>query len=115
MVMARRSPGSTLKPFLYGLSLDEGLIHSHSLLSDTPRSIGDYRPGNFKGAFSGPVSAQDALQRSLNLPAVQLLEHYGPGRFDAALRNAGLEMRIPGNGKPNLSLILGAPVYAWNS
>jgi penicillin-binding protein 1C len=107
MTQAIRSPGSTLKPFLYGLALDDGLIHSHSLLSDTPRLVGDYRPGNFDQGFNGPVSAQEALQRSLNLPAVQLLERYGPRRFSAALRNGGLALRIPGDGRPNLAMILG--------
>ncbi len=107
MIQATRSPGSTLKPFLYGLALDDGLIHSHSLLSDTPRLVGDYRPSNFSQGFSGPVSAQEALQRSLNLPAVQLLEHYGPRRFHAALQNGGLPLAIPGNGEPNLAMILG--------
>jgi penicillin-binding protein 1C len=107
MAQAIRSPGSTLKPFLYGLALDDGLIHSHSLLSDTPRLVGDYRPGNFDQGFNGPVSAQEALQRSLNLPAVQLLEHYGPRRFSAALQNGGLPLMIPGDGQPNLAMILG--------
>jgi penicillin-binding protein 1C len=107
MIRATRSPGSTLKPFLYGLAIDEGLIHSHSLLSDTPRLVGDYRPGNFDQGFNGPVSAQEALQRSLNLPAVQLLEHYGPRRFSAALENGGLPLTIPGSGEPNLAMILG--------
>ena len=107
MVRAIRSPGSTLKPFLFGLAIDEGLIHSHSLLSDTPRIKGDYRPSNFDQGFNGPVTATDALQRSLNLPSVQLLDHYGPQRFAAHLRHAGLELIIPGDGKPTLSVILG--------
>ena len=65
MVQAIRSPGSTLKPFLYGLAMDDGLIHSHSLLADVPRNWGAYRPSNFSGGFNGPVSANDALQLSL--------------------------------------------------
>ena len=106
MVQAIRSPGSTLKPFIYGLALDEGLIHSQSLLADVPRSWGDYRPSNFSGAFNGPVAAADALKRSLNMPAVDLLERYGVNRFVAQLENAGLTLSIPG-GKPNLAIILG--------
>ncbi|NQY34633.1 MAG: penicillin-binding protein 1C [Alteromonadaceae bacterium] len=106
MVKAIRSPGSTLKPFLYGLAMDEGLIHSHSLLADVPRNWGAYRPSNFSGAFSGPVSAHDALQRSLNMPAVDLLERYGVNRFVARLQNAGLPLSIPDN-NPNLAVILG--------
>ncbi|WP_341502493.1 penicillin-binding protein 1C [Gallaecimonas sp. GXIMD4217] len=107
MVGAMRSPGSTLKPFLFGRALDAGLIHSASLLADIPRHQDSYRPGNFGGGFSGPVSAARALQQSLNLPAVQLLEHYGPARLAANLRNAGLPLTGPGAVRPNLSLILG--------
>lgn len=107
MVQALRSPGSTLKPFLYGLALDEGLIHSESLLQDVPRRVGDYRPGNFSQGFSGPVSASQALARSLNLPVVQLLEAYGPKRFAAELRSAGIPLLLPQGSEPNLALILG--------
>ncbi len=107
MVQAIRSPGSTLKPFLYALAIEDGLIHSESLLQDVPRHHASYRPGNFSRGFGGPVSASDALTSSLNLPAVQLLEHYGPQRFDARLRQAGIRLRYPGNAEPNLSLILG--------
>jgi penicillin-binding protein 1C len=107
MVRALRSPGSTLKPFLYGMALDAGLIHSESLLQDVPRHYGDYRPGNFAAGFSGPVSASEALATSLNLPAVQLLEAYGPKRFAGELRGAGLPIRLPALAEPNLALILG--------
>lgn len=107
MVRALRSPGSTLKPFLYGLAMDDGLIHSESLLQDVPRRYGDYRPGNFSSGFSGPVSASSALALSLNLPAVQLLEAYGPKRFAAQLRMGGLPLTLPPLAEPNLSLILG--------
>lgn len=107
MVQALRSPGSTLKPFLYGLALDGGLIHSESLLQDVPRHYGDYRPGNFASGFSGPVAASDALARSLNLPAVQLLEVYGPKRFAGELRAAGLPIQLPALAEPSLALILG--------
>lgn len=107
MVTALRSPGSTLKPFLYGLSLDAGLIHSQSLLTDAPRLVGPYRPGNFTDGFSGPVSATTALQRSLNVPAVQLLEALGPQTMADRLRNAGLRLQFPAGGRANLSMILG--------
>lgn len=107
MVRAWRSPGSTLKPFLYGLALDDGLIHSESLLVDAPQAFGDYRPGNFDQAFNGPVSAADALRLSLNVPAVDLLDRVGPKRFDARLANAGIRLRWPGGGAPNLAMILG--------
>lgn len=107
MVRAVRSPGSTLKPFLYAMALDEGLVHSESLLIDAPQNFGGYAPGNFQAAFSGPVSVSEALQRSLNVPAVDLLERLGPARFAAQLRNAGLKLRLPEGSTPNLSLILG--------
>ena len=107
MVNAIRSPGSVLKPFVYGLALDDGLIHPASLLQDVPRRTGDYRPGNFDSGFHGPVSMSEALVRSLNLPAVQVLEVYGPKRFAASLRNVGLPLYLPAGAAPNLSLILG--------
>ncbi|GAB2518308.1 penicillin-binding protein 1C [Lysobacter humi (ex Lee et al. 2017)] len=107
MVRAWRSPGSTLKPFLYGLALEEGLIHSESLLVDAPQSFGDYRPGNFDVAFNGPVSAADALRLSLNVPAVDLLDRVGPARFDARLAHAGIRLKWPAGATPNLSMILG--------
>lgn len=107
MVTSLRSPGSTLKPFLYGLALDAGLIHSESLLQDVPRRYGDYRPGNFSSGFSGPVAASEALATSLNLPAVQLLEAYGPKRFAGELRSAGLPLVLPAGAEPNLALVLG--------
>jgi len=107
MVSVVRSPGSVLKPFIYGLALDEGLIHPASLLQDVPRRVGDYRPGNFDSGFHGPISMSEALVRSLNLPAVQVLEAYGPKKFAGNLRNAGLPLILPGGAEPNLSLILG--------
>lgn len=107
MVRAYRSPGSTLKPFLYAQALDDGLIHSHSLLLDAPLLIGNYRPANFSQEFIGPVSATEALQRSLNVPAVDLLSRLGSQYFDSKLRQGGLHLRYPANARPNLSLILG--------
>ncbi len=107
MIKSVRSPGSLLKPFIYAMALDEGLIHSQSLLQDVPRRFSDYRPGNFDANFSGPVSASEALVRSLNLPAVQLLEVLGPKKVASRLRNAGVNLRFPVAGEPNLSLALG--------
>ena len=107
MVRAWRSPGSTLKPFLYGLALDDGLIHSESLLIDAPQSFGDYRPANFDSAFNGPVGVAEALRLSLNVPAVDLLDRVGAARFTARLANTGLQLRLPRGVEPNLSIILG--------
>ncbi len=107
MVRAARSPGSTLKPFLYGLALDDGLITSQSLLVDAPQDFAGYRPGNFDEAFSGPVSVAEALQRSLNVPAVDVLDRVGPTRFVARLAAGGIDLGLPAGAKPNLSIILG--------
>lgn len=107
MVSSIRSPGSTLKPFLYALAMDAGLIHSESLLQDVPRRYGDYKPGNFSAGFIGPVSASEALSMSLNLPVVQLLESYGPKRFYGELNGAGVNLTLPAMTTPNLAVILG--------
>src|SRR5262249_3399203 len=70
-----RSPGSTLKPFVYALALEQGLIHPLSILADAPRSFGEYNPENFDREFLGPIRACDALARSRNVPAVELASH----------------------------------------
>lgn len=107
MVRATRSPGSTLKPFLYGLAIDDGLLHSESLLVDAPQSFGRYRPTNFDPTFNGPVSVAQALRLSLNVPAVDVLDRVGPARFSARLAHAGVKLRLPRGAQPNLSIILG--------
>ncbi len=107
MVRALRSPGSTLKPFLYGLALDDGLIDSESLLVDAPQSFGSYRPANFNESFNGPIGAAQALRLSLNVPAVDLLDRVGPARFMARLANGGIDLQLPRGAEPNLSIILG--------
>lgn len=107
MVRGVRSPGSTLKPFLYAQALDEGLIHSESLLMDAPMSFGGYAPGNFQAAFAGPVSVAQALQRSLNVPAVDLVDRVGPVSFASVMLAGGVKLRMPAGAEPNLSLILG--------
>ena len=107
MVRAPRSPGSALKPFMYGFALDEGLIHSESLLADAPQSFSGYQPGNFQQSFNGPVSASEALIKSLNVPAVEVLERIGPEHFVARLRAGGLKVIFPEHAEPNLSVILG--------
>jgi penicillin-binding protein 1C len=107
MVTSIRSPGSTLKPFLYALAMDDGLVDSESLLLDVPRQDEQYHPGNFSQGFSGPVSVSEALHRSLNVPAVQLLEAYGPKRFSAIMSSHGLVLQYPHFAAPNLTVILG--------
>jgi penicillin-binding protein 1C len=107
MVRAPRSPGSTLKPMLYAMALDLGLIHSMSLLVDAPQSFDGYQPSNFMERYQGPVSATQALRLSLNVPAVDLLDRVGVVRFASTLENAGLRLRMAEGAVPNLSLILG--------
>ncbi len=107
MIQAIRSPGSTLKPFIYGMAIDQGLIHSQSLLFDVPQSFSGYRPKNFSSSFHGAVSVSQALGRSLNMPAVQLLNEVTAESFYAQMKNAGLDMQLPNAAKPNLSLALG--------
>lgn len=69
-VLAKRSPGSTLKPFIYALAIDQGVVHPMTVLRDSPQSFGPFTPENFDGKFAGPISAQQALIRSRNIPAV---------------------------------------------
>lgn len=107
MVKAIRSPGSTLKPFIYGMAIEAGLIHSQSLLADVPRYDGDYRPDNFGENFSGPVSVTQALRRSLNVPAVNVLQNLGVRQFYSRMTSAGVNLVLPAGAKPNLSLALG--------
>lgn len=107
MVTAIRSPGSALKPFLYAVALEEGLVHSESLLVDAPYSFSGYRPGNFTRHFAGPVSVSEALQRSLNLPAVDLLDRLVPAFFHTRMRQGGFRLNLPLQAEPNLSIILG--------
>lgn len=107
MARAARSPGSALKPFLYAFAMDEGLIHSESLLADVPQSFSGYEPGNFQESFHGPVSVSEALVKSLNVPAVEVLHQLGPARFVAMLRRGGLKLEFPKGAEPNLSVILG--------
>ena len=103
---ARRSPGSTLKPFIYALALEQGLIHPHTLLADTPRSFSGYDPENFDGAFRGPLAAAEALRTSRNVPALALAARLGqPDLYEFLLR-AGVNFN---NNKEHygLSLVLG--------
>src|SRR5690606_1509545 len=88
ITQALRSPGSTLKPLVYGLAFSDGIAHPETLLQDRPEDFGGYAPQNFDGVFRGPVTAREALQISLNLPAVSLAAAVGPARLLSALRQA---------------------------
>jgi penicillin-binding protein 1C len=107
MVRAIRSPGSALKPFIYGLALDDGLIRPDTLIEDGKLRIADYAPQNFDRASHGTVTAATALQQSYNLPAVTVLDWVGAGRMAAALRGAGAHLAIPGGAAATLPLALG--------
>lgn len=87
---AKRSPGSTLKPFIYALAMDQSLIHPASMLKDAPTSFGSYSPENFDGRFIGPISATDALIRSRNLPAVSLSAKLSQPSLYGFLKNAAV-------------------------
>jgi penicillin-binding protein 1C len=89
---APRSPGSTLKPFVYALALEQGLVHPFSILSDAPQSFGDYDPENFDREFVGPIRACDALARSRNLPAVELASRLRHPSLYEFLRGAGVKL-----------------------
>src|SRR5947209_6636323 len=90
-----RSPGSTLKPFIYALALDQGLIHPLSILADAPRSFGDYNPENFDHEFLVPIRASDALARSRNLPAVELASQLAHPTLFQFLKKSGVQLRHP--------------------
>lgn len=92
-----RSPGSTLKPFIYGMGFDAGLAHPETLIEDAPIRYGLYAPENFDGKFHGTVTLRKALQTSLNIPAVKLLASIKPARFSARFRYAGIHKTIPNN------------------
>ncbi|TDE37529.1 penicillin-binding protein 1C [Antarcticimicrobium sediminis] len=106
MTRALRSPGSTLKPLVYGLAFDQGLVHPETLIQDGPVMFGRYAPHNFDGRFRGDVTVRAALQMSLNIPVVKLTNDLGPARVMGALRRAGTAPRLPG-GAPGLAIALG--------
>jgi len=107
MTRAIRSPGSTLKPLIYGLAFEDGIAHPESLIEDRPTGFDGYVPTNFDRAFQGTVSVRQALQASLNIPAVRLLEAVGPARLMARLRRAGIEPALPELSAPGLAIGLG--------
>lgn len=107
MTRAVRSPGSTLKPFIYGLAFEDALIAPETLIDDAPADFAGYRPRNFDRGYMGEVSIREALQFSLNVPAVRLLEAVGPQRLLARLRRGGTTLDLPPGGAPGLAIGLG--------
>lgn len=107
LTQAIRSPGSALKPFIYAMAFSDGIAAPDTILPDLPRRFGGYAPENFDRGFAGSITAGEALQRSLNLPAVALLDRVGPLRFAATLRVAGVTLKLPRGADPSLPLALG--------
>jgi penicillin-binding protein 1C len=105
-VTARRSPGSALKPFIYALAMDQGLIHTQSVLKDAPSAFGVYAPENFDGTFMGPVTAHDALIASRNVPAVALSSRLSQPSLYQFLKSAGVS-RMASEEHYGLALALG--------
>ncbi|MCP3880910.1 MAG: penicillin-binding protein 1C [Sulfitobacter sp.] len=104
---AIRSPGSTLKPFIYGLAFETGLVHPETLIEDRPTDFSGYAPRNFDSRYRGTVTVREALTQSLNVPAVELLEAVGPSRLLARLRRAGVTPQLPPGGTSGLAIGLG--------
>lgn len=103
---AKRSPGSTLKPFIYALALDQGVLHPQTVLRDVPSAFGPYTPENFDGRFMGPVTATEALVRSRNIPAVYVASQLKQPSFYDFLRQAGVT-RMASRDHYGLALVLG--------
>ncbi|MBN9077011.1 MAG: penicillin-binding protein 1C [Rhizobiales bacterium 65-79] len=107
MTDAERSPGSTLKPFIYGLAFEEGLIAQETMIEDRPADFGGYKPKNFDMRYQGNVTIRQALQMSLNVPAIRLLDAVGPLRLMARFREAGVKPALPRGEAPGLAIGLG--------
>lgn len=109
LTTAVRSPGSTLKPLIYAMAFEDGLAGPETLIDDMPRAFGDYSPENFSRTFSGEVRIREALQHSLNVPAVSALDQIGAPRFAAMLNAAGIELKgaRKANKREGLALALG--------
>jgi len=108
LAQRNRSPGSALKPFIYGMAFDQLILHPASLMSDAPTMFGDYAPKDFEGTFQGSITARDALRMSLNIPAVMVLDRVGPLSFTTNLQNAGAVLDFPaGENTPSLPVALG--------
>jgi penicillin-binding protein 1C len=105
-VTAKRSPGSALKPFIYGLALDQGLLHPRTILKDTPTAFGPFSPENFDGRFMGPIAAEDALIRSRNVPAVAVASQLSRPTLYDFLRAGGVS-RLKSERHYGLALALG--------
>ena len=104
--LAKRSPGSALKPFIYGLGFDQGVLHPQTVLRDVPTAFGPFAPENFDGRFLGPVTATEALVRSRNIPAVYVASKLKDPDFYQFLKDAGVS-RMANEDFYGLALVLG--------
>ena len=107
MTRVRRSPGSALKPFIYALALEDGLVMPETMIDDSPANFDGYRPRNFDMSYQGEVTIRKALQLSVNVPAVRLLQSTDPSRLLARLRRAGLGPGLARDAAPGLAIGLG--------
>ncbi|MBX4956122.1 penicillin-binding protein 1C [Rhizobium lentis] len=107
MTRVKRSPGSTLKPFIYGLAFEQGLVSQETIIEDRPADFFGYRPRNFDMSYQGDVTVREALQLSLNVPAVKLLDAVGPSRLMVRFRRAEVRPVLPPNETPGLAIGLG--------
>jgi penicillin-binding protein 1C len=108
LVTAQRSPGSALKPFIYGMAFESLIAHPETMMPDVAMRFGDYAPKNFDNHFRGRITAREALQASLNIPAVALLDRIGPQRFVQRLDEAGVKLTLPEKAAlPGLPIALG--------
>lgn len=107
MTRTLRSPGSTLKPFIYGLAMEEGLVAQETMIEDRPADFAGYRPKNFDMTYQGDVTVRQALQLSLNVPAIRLLDAVGPQRLVSRFRQAGVTPSLPPGEVPGLAIGLG--------
>jgi penicillin-binding protein 1C len=114
MTQALRSPGSTLKPFIYGLGFEDGLIHPETLIDDRAVRYGNYVPENFDLTFQGTVTVRRALQLSLNVPAIALLDKIGVNRLSARLTQSGAALVLPTGEAPGLAMGLGGVGISLN-
>lgn len=114
IVNALRSPGSTLKPLLYAAMLTDGMILPHTLIADIPTQIGGYTPQNYDLGYDGAIPASRALSRSLNIPAVKMLQQYKYQRFHSFLKQSGITTLTRPADFYGLSMILGGcEVTMW--
>jgi penicillin-binding protein 1C len=115
MTQALRSPGSTLKPFIYGLGFEDGSLHPETLIDDRPARYGNYTPENFDLTFQGTVTVRRALQMSLNVPAIAVLGKVGSNRLSARLhpirRRWCCERRSAGSRHRSWASASGSPIW----